>query len=66
MNYMFIRIAWSIVRHIFRECNVVVDLLAKRGAGGSNMEWSGEHSLPSSLRGLLHLDRIDLPYLRIS
>ncbi|XP_042964742.1 uncharacterized protein LOC122298965 [Carya illinoinensis] len=54
------------MQHVFREGNVVVDFLAKRGAGGLNRDWSVNDSLPDQLRGLLRMDRIGLPYLRIS
>ena len=54
------------MQHVFREGNVVADFLAKKGAGGLNMDWSVNDSLPDQLRGLLRMDRIGLPYLRIS
>ncbi|XP_035541522.1 uncharacterized protein LOC118344586 [Juglans regia] len=52
--------------HVFREGNAVADYLAKRGAEGLNCDWSFNDALPSQLRGLLRLDKIGIPYLRIS
>ncbi|KAF5452775.1 hypothetical protein F2P56_027742 [Juglans regia] len=49
------------------KCNVVADFLAKLGAEGLNMDWFEDRgTLPGKLRGLLRMDRIGLPYLRIS
>ncbi|XP_035545131.1 receptor-like protein 7 [Juglans regia] len=47
------------VTHIFREGNVVADFLAKCGAEGLNSDWSDIHMLPSLLRGLLRMDKLD-------
>ncbi|KAG2666238.1 hypothetical protein I3760_15G047900 [Carya illinoinensis] len=52
--------------HVFREGNAVADFLAKQGAGGLTRDWFDEkEDLPSQLRGLLRMDRIGLPYLRL-
>lgn len=40
--------------------------LAKQGARGLNMDWFDRDQLPSTLRGLLRMDRLGLPYLRLS
>ncbi|KAG2684189.1 hypothetical protein I3760_10G065300 [Carya illinoinensis] len=53
--------------HVFRESNVVADFHAKQGVGGLTWDWFDEkEDLPSQLRGLLRMDRIGLPYLRLS
>ncbi|XP_042958232.1 uncharacterized protein LOC122293851 [Carya illinoinensis] len=43
------------MHHVFREGNVVADFLAKRGAGGFNMDWYAHDSLPDQIRGALAL-----------
>ncbi|XP_035551127.1 uncharacterized protein LOC118349697 [Juglans regia] len=54
------------IHHIFREGNVVADLLAKKGAGGLNRDWGDESDMPTPLKGILRTDRSGLPYIRIS
>ena len=54
------------VGHVYREGNCVADFLAKQGARGLNKDWPADGDLPSHLRGLLRMDRLGFPYLRIS
>lgn len=45
----------------------MVDSLAKSGAEGLDMNWIGDSCmLPTCLRGIIRMDIINIPYMRIS
>jgi hypothetical protein len=54
------------VNHIFREGNIVADFLTKCRAEGLNSNWFENQTLPCPLRGFLYMDKLGMPYLRVS
>ncbi|XP_041020532.1 peroxidase 5-like [Juglans microcarpa x Juglans regia] len=54
------------IKHVFREGNVVKDGLGKLGADGFSSLWTESSSIPSQIRGLLRIDKADLPAMRVS
>ena len=52
-------------QNVFRDGNMVADWLAKAGASGADLAFSNNCVLPLTLRGLLRLDILGLPSLRV-
>ncbi|KAI0529110.1 hypothetical protein KFK09_001657 [Dendrobium nobile] len=51
--------------HIFREGNACADFLAKKGSLINDLEEFSNSNLPQQLRGLVRLDKLGLPYIRV-
>jgi ribonuclease HI len=52
------------VQHVFREANMAADLLAKNGSSGVSFDLSFGDKVPALLKGILHTDSLEIPYLR--
>ncbi|CAI9785060.1 unnamed protein product [Fraxinus pennsylvanica] len=52
------------VQHIHREGNSVADILSKLGASSVSYIWMDSIAIPSSVRGALRMDKLDIPNLR--
>ncbi|KAF5464418.1 hypothetical protein F2P56_014495 [Juglans regia] len=51
-------------KHIYREGNKAVDVLARLRSNGISHEWSGQIEVPHLLRGILRIDSCGLAYIR--
>lgn len=54
------------ISHIMREGNACADFLANLGAHSQTLVTFGSSDVPHYLRGLINLDRMNLPYFRFS
>lgn len=54
------------IRHKFRQGNAPADFMARMGSSGCLTSWYSFTELPQSLKGLLRIDKLDFPYLRLS
>lgn len=50
--------------HIFIEVNMVADFLAKQGTQGFISDFCGTNSIQGCIRGLIHMDKLGIPYIR--
>lgn len=53
------------VSYQYREGNNAVDFLAKEGKMGKNVCYENQHLVPSLLKGILQIDRLGLPNIRL-
>ncbi|XP_041025340.1 uncharacterized protein LOC121265720 [Juglans microcarpa x Juglans regia] len=54
------------IRHIFRQGNAPADFMARMGSSGCSTRWHSFNELPQPLKGLLRMDKLDFPYLRLA
>lgn len=53
------------ISHQFREGNMVADFLARNGETGCSRRYEVLELLPKELKGILRLEKLDLPYIRV-
>ena len=69
----FVRQVWNTVQggqfylsHNYREVNAAADALARQASANRESNIYCARSLPDLVKGLVNLDRLSFPYMRIS